>query len=74
MLNRGHVFIKKLDEARGKIVKLAANFIEDGSVSETVLIIKINDNKVNFSENSYTFQIQSSVTNIEKSSQAKQDF
>ncbi|CAG9837912.1 unnamed protein product [Diabrotica balteata] len=31
MLDRGHLFIKKLDEARGKIVKLAANFIEDGS-------------------------------------------
>lgn len=37
MLNRGHVFIKKLDEARGKIVKLAANFIEDGSVSKKVV-------------------------------------
>lgn len=37
MLNRGHVFIKKLDEARGKIVKLAANFIEDGSVSNPVI-------------------------------------
>lgn len=34
MLNRGHVFLKKLDEARGKIVKLAANFIEDGTVSK----------------------------------------
>ncbi|XP_057670226.1 translation initiation factor eIF-2B subunit alpha [Diorhabda carinulata] len=31
MLDRGHLFINKLDEARGKIVKLAANFIEDGS-------------------------------------------
>ncbi|KAJ8979922.1 hypothetical protein NQ317_003664 [Molorchus minor] len=30
MLNRGHIFIKKLDEARGKIVKLAAKFIGDG--------------------------------------------
>ncbi|CAH2006304.1 unnamed protein product [Acanthoscelides obtectus] len=31
MLDRGHLFIKKLDEARGKIVKLASKFIEDGS-------------------------------------------
>ncbi|CAH1108099.1 unnamed protein product [Psylliodes chrysocephalus] len=30
MLARGHLFIKKLEEARGKIVRLAANFIEDG--------------------------------------------
>ncbi|CAG9864122.1 unnamed protein product [Phyllotreta striolata] len=32
MLDRGHLFIKKLEEARGKIVKLSANFIEDGCV------------------------------------------
>lgn len=31
LLDRGHLFIKRLDEARGKIVKLASNFIEDGS-------------------------------------------
>ncbi|VEN38032.1 unnamed protein product [Callosobruchus maculatus] len=31
MLDRGHLFIKKLDEARGKIVRLASKFIEDGS-------------------------------------------
>lgn len=39
MLNRGHVFIKKLDEARGKIVRLAANFIEDGSVSIKLIFL-----------------------------------
>lgn len=42
MLNRGHAFIDKLDEARGKIVKLAANFIEDGSVSKVSFIASLN--------------------------------
>ncbi|CAG9824000.1 unnamed protein product, partial [Phaedon cochleariae] len=31
MMDRGHLFIKKLDDSRGKIVKLASNFIGDGS-------------------------------------------
>lgn len=48
MLNRGHVFIKKLDEARGKIVKLAANFIEDGSVSKKVVFQQIYQMKTGF--------------------------
>lgn len=32
MLHRGEVFLKKLAEARGKVAKLAAPFIVDGSV------------------------------------------
>lgn len=32
MLNRGLLFLKKLNEARGKIVKLAMQFIVDDSV------------------------------------------
>lgn len=33
MLNRGHLFLQKLDEARGKIIKLASQFITNGAVS-----------------------------------------
>lgn len=32
MLERGLLFLQKLEEARGKIVKLAGQFIIDGSV------------------------------------------
>lgn len=33
MLHRGEVFLKRLMETRGKVAKLAARFITDGSVS-----------------------------------------
>lgn len=33
MLNRGTLFLKKLNESRGKIVKLALQFITNGAVS-----------------------------------------
>lgn len=38
MLNRGLLFLKKLNEARAKIVKLAGQFIVDGSVSNNILL------------------------------------
>lgn len=33
MLFRGRQFLQKLDEARGKIIKLASQFITNGAVS-----------------------------------------
>jgi hypothetical protein len=33
MLDRGHIFLDKLQQCRDKIVKLATKFIADGSVS-----------------------------------------
>lgn len=33
MMNRGYMFLEDLNAARGKIVKLASQFITDGSVS-----------------------------------------
>lgn len=36
MLNRGKIFYEKLIAARGKVAKVAANFITDGSVRKQV--------------------------------------
>jgi translation initiation factor eIF-2B subunit alpha len=41
MLGRGKVFYEKLVAARGKVAKVAAHFITDGSVS-----ININNKKI----------------------------
>lgn len=35
MLHRGNLFLKRLNETRGKIAKLASPFILDGSVTST---------------------------------------
>lgn len=46
MLDRGDMFLKKLDQARGKIAKNASKFVVDGCVSYELNLIK-NDCYIN---------------------------
>lgn len=46
MLRRGLLFLKTLDEARGKIVKLASQFITNGAVS--ICADKTSEHKTSF--------------------------
>lgn len=48
MLERGHLFLKNLNDSRGKIVKLASQFIVNGAVSTLSPTKHQNRSRTNF--------------------------
>jgi len=71
MIGRGKVFYEKLVAARGKVAKVAAHFITDGSVSikKNRIFQLISDFSLYFSllDYTYTFKIKSSIKSNEGS-------
>jgi hypothetical protein len=65
MLHRGKIFYEKLIAARGKIAKLASNFITDGSVNYYIYALIINIFKY-FITNRLTHQFNKSYCYFRK--------